>query len=46
MRRSVELLSEVRGAPILQVVLNAAAQSATDYKQYGYGYAYEDTTSR
>ena len=33
MRRSVELLSEVRGAPILQVVLNAADQSATDYKQ-------------
>jgi capsular exopolysaccharide synthesis family protein len=46
MRRSVELLSEVRGAPILQVVLNAAAQSATDYRQYGYGYAYEDKTSR
>ena len=46
MRRSVELLSEVRGAPILQVVLNAAAQSATDYKQYGYAYSYKDTTSR
>jgi succinoglycan biosynthesis transport protein ExoP len=46
MRRSVELLSEVRGAPILQVVLNAADQSATDYRKYGYGYAYEDTTSR
>jgi succinoglycan biosynthesis transport protein ExoP len=44
MRRSVELLSEIHGAPILQVVLNAADQSATDYKQYGYGYAYQDTT--
>jgi len=44
MRRSVELLTEIHGAPILQVVLNAADQSATDYKQYGYGYAYEDTT--
>jgi capsular exopolysaccharide synthesis family protein len=46
MRRSVELLSEIHGAPILQVVLNAADQSATDYKQYGYGYVYQDTTIR
>lgn len=45
MRRSVELLSEIHGAPILQVVLNAADQSATDYKHYGYGYAYTNTTS-
>jgi polysaccharide biosynthesis transport protein len=44
MRRSVELLTEIHGAPILQVVLNAAQQNATDYKHYGYGYSYEDTT--
>jgi polysaccharide biosynthesis transport protein len=46
MRRSVELLSEIHGAPILQVVLNAAEQNSTDYKHYGYGYTYEDTTPR
>jgi succinoglycan biosynthesis transport protein ExoP len=46
MRRSVELLSEIHGAPILQVVLNAAQQDATDYKHYGYGYTYEDTLPR
>ncbi len=39
MQRSVELLSEIHGAPILQVVLNAANQSATDYSHYGYGYS-------
>jgi Mrp family chromosome partitioning ATPase len=44
MQRSVELISEIHGAPILQVVLNAANQSATDYSHYGYGAAY-DTTS-
>jgi succinoglycan biosynthesis transport protein ExoP len=44
MQRSVELLSEVRGAPILQVVLNAADQNSTDYKHYGYGYSYTNTT--
>ena len=46
MRRSVELIREIHGAPILQVVLNAADQSATDYKNYGYGYTYENTNSR
>ncbi len=46
MRRSVELLSEIHGAPILQVVLNAAQQDSTDYKHYGYGYTYENTTPR
>ena len=39
MRRSVELISEVHGAPILQVVLNAADIGSTDYKYYQYGYA-------
>ena len=46
MRRSVELIPEIHGAPILQVVLNAADQNATDYKNYGYGYTYENTNSR
>jgi len=31
------LISEVHGAPILQVVLNATDISATDYKYYAYG---------
>jgi len=44
MRRSVELISEVHGAPILQVVLNGADPNTTDYKYYGY--AYEDSGSR
>ena len=39
MRRSVELILEVHGAPILQVVLNAADMSSTEYKYYGYGYS-------
>ncbi len=38
MRRSVELISEVHGAPILQVVLNGADLGAADYKYYRYGY--------
>jgi succinoglycan biosynthesis transport protein ExoP len=42
MRRSVELISEVHGAPILQVVLNGADRNSTDYKYYGYGYAYHE----
>jgi succinoglycan biosynthesis transport protein ExoP len=46
MRRSVELLTEIHGAPILQVVLNAAQHNSVDYKHYGYGYTYEDTTQR
>jgi len=46
MRRSVELLSEIHGAPILQVVLNAAQSNSIDYKHYGYGYTYEDTAPR
>src|SRR6202035_5502724 len=42
-RRSVELIREVHGAPILQVVLNAANMESTDYKYYRYGY--EDSVS-
>jgi len=44
MQRSVELISEIHGAPILQVVLNAADLRATEYKQYGYGYAYDSNS--
>jgi succinoglycan biosynthesis transport protein ExoP len=40
MRRSVELISEVHGAPILQIVLNGADHNSTDYKYYG-GYEYD-----
>ena len=47
MRRSVELLSEVHGAPILQVVLNAANMESTDYNysRYGYRYGYADSVT-
>ena len=38
MQRCVELISEVNGAPIMQVVLNAVDLSAIDYKYYRYGY--------
>jgi succinoglycan biosynthesis transport protein ExoP len=44
MRRSVELISEVHGAPILQVVLNGADISSADYKDY-YGYTEYSTTT-
>lgn len=46
MRRSVELISEVHGAPILQVVLNAADLSSPDYKYYDYGYSYHEAKPR
>ena len=46
MRRSVELISEVHGAPILQVVLNGADRNSADYKYYGYGYAYGEPASK
>ena len=44
MRRSVELISEVHGAPILQVVLNGADMGLVDYKHYHYGYTNDYTT--
>ena len=44
MRRCVELISEVHGAPILQVVLNAAEMGSADYKYYNYGYADSEST--
>jgi polysaccharide biosynthesis transport protein len=43
MRRSVQLISEVHGAPILQVVLNGADMGSADYK-YNYGYIDYSTT--
>lgn len=45
MRRSVELISEVHGAPILQIVLNGADRNSTDYKYYDYEYPYGERTS-
>ena len=38
MKRSLELLSQVHSAPILEVVLNAAESDAADYQYYRYGY--------
>jgi succinoglycan biosynthesis transport protein ExoP len=46
MRRSVELISEVHGAPILQIVLNGADIKSTEYRYYGYGYAYGEPASK
>lgn len=46
MRRCVELISEVHGAPILQIVLNGADRNSTDYKYYGYGYANEEPAAK
>jgi succinoglycan biosynthesis transport protein ExoP len=38
-RRSLELLSEVRSAPILEVVLNAAKSDSADYQHYRYAHS-------
>jgi len=38
MTRSLELLAEVRSAPILEVVLNAAERDCPDYQYSQYGY--------
>ena len=47
MRRSVELLSEIHGAPILQVVLNAAQHELPPTTSItGTDTTYEDTTPR
>jgi polysaccharide biosynthesis transport protein len=37
-RRSLELLLEVRSAPVLEVVLNAVASNSPDYQYYRYAY--------
>jgi polysaccharide biosynthesis transport protein len=36
--RSMELLTEVHSAPVLEVVLNGADFVSPDYRYYGYGY--------
>jgi hypothetical protein len=46
MRRSVELISEVHGAPILQVVLNGAERNIADSKYYGYSYDYGEPAAK
>lgn len=38
MARSLELLAEVKSAPILEVVLNAAEEDCADYQYYHYAY--------
>jgi polysaccharide biosynthesis transport protein len=38
MTRSLELLAQVRSAPFLEVVLNAAEWDCADYRYYQYGY--------
>ena len=38
MKRAVEMLREVRSAPVLEYVLNAATSSRSDYGYYKYGY--------
>lgn len=43
MQRSIQLLSDVHAAPILEFVLNAADMTSPGYKYYQYGYsAYSD----
>jgi len=39
-QRSLELLNEVHGAPVLEFVLNAADISSPQYKYYQYGHDY------
>src|SRR5579864_777059 len=38
MKRGLEILAQVRSAPILEVVLNAAESDTPDYRYYHYGY--------
>lgn len=37
LRRAMELLRDVRSAPVLEVVLNAAEYPAVNYSYYNYG---------
>jgi len=46
MKRSLELLSQVHSAPILEVVLNAAESDAADYQYYRYAYKHPYKPSR
>jgi polysaccharide biosynthesis transport protein len=43
MKRAVEMLREVRSAPVLEFVLNAAEYPAVDYSNYNYNYGYGKT---
>ena len=38
MKRALEVLTHVRAAPIIEVVLNGADKSDADYGYYHYGY--------
>jgi capsular exopolysaccharide synthesis family protein len=44
MRRSIDLLSEIHAAPIVNIVLNGANLNSNDYKYYRYGYANYSST--
>jgi len=46
MRRSLELLEEVHGAPVLEFVLNAADITSAQYRYYQYGYDYYRSASQ
>ena len=45
-RRSLELLEEVNGAPVLEFVLNAADITSAQYRYYQYGYEYYRTGTK
>ena len=42
-KRSLEVLSQVCAAPVLEVVLNAAESDAAGYQYYRYGYKYKES---
>jgi non-specific protein-tyrosine kinase len=46
MRRSLELLDEVHGAPVLEFVLNAADITSAQYRYYQYGYDYYQSAEK
>jgi capsular exopolysaccharide synthesis family protein len=46
MRRSLELLDEVHGAPVLEFVLNAADITSAQYRYYQYVYDYYQSASK
>ena len=45
-QRSLELLSQVHSAPVLQFVVNAADIKSPQYRYYHYGYEYYEPESR
>jgi len=46
MRRSLELLEEAHGAPLLEFVLNGADINSVEYRHYQYGYDYYRAASK